>query len=93
MEQAMSTKAFLTSARFRRDQINGTIVFPNGARSRGSSVPDAATVQRLRRRIMWAVIVLMFSFAGGLAVHAFWGRFEDWAVKTFRPGWCFLTVN
>src|SRR5262245_1792424 len=78
----MSVEAFLTSALFKRDQAGRAIVYPNGVAGRGYFVPDAATEQRMRRTMMWAVLAsAVFGGAGMVALMAVYGQLFDWTAE------------
>jgi hypothetical protein len=78
----MSIEAFLTSALFKSDQAGRTIVYPNGVTGRGYLVPDAATEQRMRRTLRWAVLgSAVFGGAGMVALMAVYGQIFDWPAE------------
>ena len=78
----MSIEAFLTSALFKRDEAGRTIVYPNGVAGRGYFVPDAATEQRLRWTLMWAVLAsAVFGGSGMIGLMAVYGQIFDWTAK------------
>ena len=63
----MSIQNVLTAALFKRDDAGRTVVFPNGAAGRGYFVPDAATEQKLRRKLMWAIVAA--GLLGGIGMQ------------------------
>jgi hypothetical protein len=78
----MSIQNVLTAALFKRDDAGRTVVFPNGAVGRGYYVPDAATEQKLRRKLMWAIVAA--GLLGGIGMQImliFYGQVYEWSME------------
>lgn len=78
----MSIQNVLTAALFKRDDAGRTVVFPNGAAGRGYFVPDAATEQTLRRKLMWAIVAA--GLLGGIGMQimlVFHGQVYEWSTE------------
>lgn len=75
----MSIKNMLTAALFKRDDAGRTVMYPNGAMGRGYIVPDAATEERMRRRVLWLVVGSgLFGGIGMQFLIIFYGQVTSW---------------
>jgi hypothetical protein len=80
----MSIENTLTAALFKRDDAGRTIVYPSGAMGRGYIVPDRDTEQRMRRKLLWAI--LGAGASGGVfaaIMMVFYGQVFEWTTEAW----------
>jgi hypothetical protein len=90
----MSIKNVLTAALFKRDDAGRMIVYPSGAMGRGYIVPDAETEQRMRRKLMWAILATGASGGIFMAIMMpIYGQVYEWTATQWIIAATFLVAS
>jgi hypothetical protein len=90
----MSIENVLTAALFKRDDAGRTIVYPSGAMGSGYIVPDADTEQKMRRKLMWAILCAGASGGSFMAIMMpIYSQVYDWTAAPWITTAVFLVAT